>query len=158
MDFPTLSPKLLNAGREYHNQLKQLGLKPEGLLWMHDAVRNRFHLWLIWSGIDRVGPLAVSELLFKAYRASALTQDIDPFVVEVRSLREEMARQLLAAISKSDPFPYYRILLNHPDGQQQVAYQWRSDWIYYLQPKPRKPVEIANDWRRFSQKVTALAA
>ncbi|MGW8820428.1 hypothetical protein, partial [Heyndrickxia sporothermodurans] len=83
MDTPELPENLIKAGRAYYEALGKLGFHPEGLLWAYGYEEQSFRLWLVWSGLDQYGPLAISKLLFRAYRAAALPSEIDPFTVYI---------------------------------------------------------------------------
>lgn len=125
-------------------------------MWVWDNTRSQFILMMIWSGIDRVGPLAVAKMLFKAYRASALTQDIDPFTVHVRSNKEVLAARMNDAIATgADEYQLLRKDREHPD---EFLYQWAKPWIYTLSEKRRSAVDTSRDWKRFSGNIEKLAA
>lgn len=133
-------------------------------MWVNRSTDQTFLLWLIWSGVDRVGPLELGKLLFKAYNASLLSAKIDPFIVEVRSRREVISNMLLQ--SATGEKAWRRIVINNTNGAASndddvpgvLRYTWRAEWVYHLQANRRASVDLAKDWRRFSERITALAA
>ncbi|MGP4670628.1 hypothetical protein ACSV5N_01500 [Agrobacterium salinitolerans] len=143
-------------------------------MWLHDQFNARFDLLVIWSGVDRVGPLAVMDLLFTAYNLSALPREIDPFHVQVRSAKEQMSHDLMsiAAQDKIGVEGYlglFTSIFSDVDSvrsnsemtsymQRNAQYYYRKDWIFHLETKPRKSLAASRDWTRFSQNVTSLAA
>jgi len=134
--------------------LTHLGLKPEGLLWLHKIDEEKIVLLLLWSGIDRFGPLELSKLMFQAYNAAALTKEIDPFSIELHSPKDILGRMLLQQAPQTfEEYKFYRIVENGVP-----RYDFRAEWVYHLQRKRRSPVDVGRDWRRFRDRVTALAA
>jgi hypothetical protein len=148
-----LPKNLYLAGKQYNAQLLKLGLKPEGLLWVHDVQEKRFVLWLIWSGVDLFGPFELTKLLFRAYRASALTHEIDPFLVDVRSTRDTLGATVLKLNSKKEGWTFQLA----EGSSDEPSYGWHRDWVYRKQK--RKPAhQVANDWQIFAERVSKLAA
>ena len=156
MDSPELPVNFLEAAREYDRSLRSLGLRPDMLVWGWDFEAKAFQLVLVWAGVDRFGPLAVTNLLFKAYNASALPKAIDPFSVvavgkshpvasTIGGLRTSEAVQI--GTSKSEP-----------GNQVEPDIHFEKKWIITMASKQRTSLEVSKDWRRFNEKVTALAA
>ncbi|OBQ96027.1 hypothetical protein A9K66_22790 [Mesorhizobium sp. AA23] len=143
-------------------QLHGLGLRPEGLLWLHDEQDKCFVLWLLWSGVDQFGPFALTKLLFQAYRASALTTEIDPFLVHARSTSEALAGQMLNVFSKSAKsrglHQYLRLVADKGTERERIVYRWKRDWVYEIHARPYPLTRVQRDWERFSANVGALAA
>jgi hypothetical protein len=184
MDSDHISPALLKAGSEYLAALKRLHLDPEGLLWSRvnetrdiddghgyrlpsDVPDGDWHLVLITSAIDEAGPLAMQDMLFKAYNLSATPQDISPFIVEVMSARSPFYAGLLRALNTDVPL----IFGGGPDGRQRsvadtldhpvMVYGLWFDrqWIYQLTGfAPLKHRQRRSQWLDFRQSVNALAA
>lgn len=165
MDRQNLPQESLEAGREYYDQLKHLGLHPEGCLWLLDQKLREFNLLIVWSGIDKYGPLAMAELLFTAYRSSILPQSIDPFLVQVRSTREIIARDLISILESDEDIvevkfghvAEYDRVVGQPNIDRAPFYT-RRDWIYHIQSKRRSTLDVSKDWRRFSARISAEAA
>ncbi|MGA2058628.1 MAG: hypothetical protein ABSG88_25430 [Bradyrhizobium sp.] len=78
-------PQYLTAGATYLEALRVLGLNPNFLGWGWDIAAAQWQLVLVTSIIDAGGPLALNQLLFKAYNADATPKEISPFVVRVFS-------------------------------------------------------------------------
>lgn len=156
MDLPELPEELRLGGAEYHKQLGKLGLHPEGLLWMFDKQAKRFVLWLMWSGVDRFGPFALTDLLFRAYRAAALTQAIDPFLVDVRGPADALSEGLRASMHTWPKGDTGEIRLEGPEDVD--LYGWRMSWVYHYEKKRKTTLVVNRDWRRFNENVSKLAA
>ncbi|WP_411037546.1 hypothetical protein [Shinella sp. BYT-45] len=154
MDTPELSRDLLKAGAEYLGALDTLGLKPEGLTWVYDATQRRFALWLIWAGVDKYGPYQINKLLFRAYNATALPQEIDPFCVFVISPKSSMGKSLKNFDTHIQSA--FEFGAGEPPNITTIFHIHR-DWIYRLGRKPTA-VALFNNWQRFSASVDALAA
>lgn len=165
MDTPKLPDSLKEAGQAYYDALVKLGLDPEGLLWAYDNQAAEFRLWLVWSGLDRYGPFAMSKLLFRAYNASALPREVDPFSVYVVAPEHrigDMARQMADAYKATegrDNLDQIVIALAAPDGQKDsMLHETRFGWVYHLKPRRSSVKKINRDWRHFNENVSALAA
>lgn len=152
MDIPAIPLTLIDAAREYDTSLRKLGLRAEGVAWGYDMEERGFLLFVIWSGVDRYGPLALNKLLFKAYNASALPQKIDPFVVTVLSPSHRLAEAMMEHATDS-MMRYGRI----PDPEK-AAVHFQADWVVHMQRKRRSSLEIVKDWKRFTERVERLAA
>lgn len=147
----------LEAGRAYYKALGKLGLTPEGLLWAYDVREEQFRLWLVWSGLDRHGPLAMSKLLFKAYRSSALPEEIDPFTVYIVS-----PEHMIGKLSRTVNFPlptgdkpfHFRIQNSHED----ILHHVEPDWVYHFESKRFNTKKVDREWRSFNENVSSLAA
>ena len=168
MDTLDLDVTRKRAGEEFLHALELLGLKPEALFWAFDHLEKRLVLVLATELFDLKGPLAVSELLFRAYRASALPQEIDPFVIRLQSPDHKLIRLLdgyavtdadgtrrygLAPEQRGRPAPFSTITLD-VDGLS-----FKSEWVYRFRlPKRRDVGAIKREWERFNRKVDKLAA
>lgn len=75
----------LKAGEDYLNALRKLGLNPNFLGWGWEVEIEQWQLVLVTSIIDAGGPLALNELLFKAYNSEATPKELSPFLVRVFS-------------------------------------------------------------------------
>ncbi len=156
------------AGAEYLTALEGLGLRPEALFWAYDNIEQRFVLVLATEMFDFKGPLAVSQLLFKAFNAAATPKEIDPFVVRLHSPDHAIIREFDGwKFSGSDNVPHYGLdptrnaswvpgaIMNVESG----GLTFNTGWVYrYRLPKRIKQVEMMRRWRRFSSNVDRLAA
>lgn len=161
MAIPKLPDRLQVAGSEYLKQLRKLGLKPEGCLWVNRYQDQHFMLWVIWSGVDTYGPYDVAKLLFKAYRASALTREIDPFSVDVISPKGDFGAQVLRTRNFADGVRVgsQPVLFRITEGSDEsVIYHWSEEWLYDLRRSIKAPDQVKLDWDRFTKNVTRLAA
>lgn len=161
--MPELPRELYDAGAEYLAQMRELGLHPEACLWMLRGHDKQFVLVIIWSGVDKHGPLSLSKILFKAYRSSLLTREIDPFFIEARSPKEDLANFVLHAVpDKSRPvgmeWKQTRMPVALADNNDDATYSWQHEWVYHVQQKTRSVHQVRQDWKRFRQNVERLAA
>jgi hypothetical protein len=85
MDSHKLPAEHLKAGRDYLDALVSLGLRPHYLGWGWDRLRKQWLLVLATQIVDAGGPLALNQLLFRAYNAKATPKEISPFIVRVFS-------------------------------------------------------------------------
>lgn len=158
MAVPELPSGLQALGAEYYSQLTNLGLRPEACLWMHRLEDDSFILCIVWSGIDRYGPFEITKLIFEAYRKSALTREIDPFTVELRSTKEVFGAMIRQNMRELGEHLFYRIReKNNDTGEEKTTHQWRSQWAYKMTDRRRSPVEVRRDWDRFRRNVAAAA-
>ncbi|GHG36090.1 hypothetical protein [Paracoccus aerius] len=161
MDFRELPQGLQVAGQKYLRQLRALGLHPEALFWAYAAGESEYQLWMLWSGVERFGPLQLTEHLFRAFRAAALPQEINPFSVHIASPQSFMGKLFHLSMSHVITQPnsvekYWRSVTDGPEGE--IEYKGSRDWIYVYEGKTRKRSDVARDWKRFSQRVSKLAA
>ncbi len=157
MDTPKLSEDLIRAGQKYYDALGRLGFYPEGLFWAHDVKAEETRLWLVWSGLDKYGPLAIYKLLFKAYKGAILPSEIDPFIVNVvgsQHMVGKLSNSMKTRLPNDDDAVMWRIVRDNED----VLYEVSRSWIYHLQDKSYNVRKIDKDWRVFSKRVQALAA
>jgi hypothetical protein len=61
-----------SAGARYCGALIDLDFDPEIVSWIYISSEDRIELAIVTSMVDRIGPLAIYEMLFKAYDAAAL--------------------------------------------------------------------------------------
>lgn len=153
------------AGSEYLDAVRSLGLHPDALFWAFDGIEGRFVLVLVTEMLDFKGPLAISELLFQAYNASATPKAVDPFVVRLHSPDQ-------AIIRRFDGFKDPSRFEFHPrPGGERIdqdarvlgvdvgGVRFRAAWVYHFAlPAPRGPADLSERWRRFAHNVGRLAA
>ena len=163
MDQIELDLARREAGSEYLAALRALGLRPDALFWSFDKVEDRFILMLVTEMVDFKGPLAIADLLFQAYNASATPKEIDPFVVRLHSPEHALIQffngwKKMSEIKISSP--------NHPDqlpvtptAVTQGDVEFREGWIYHFAlPPKRKSVDLSRRWHHFAHNVERLAA
>ncbi|TXN72403.1 hypothetical protein [Methylobacterium sp. WL6] len=156
-------PEVLEqAGHSFKDAIIKLGLSVEGILWVNMIESKKFEMWIVWSGLDAYGPLAIAKSLFRAYNAAALPQVIDPFDITVVG-PEHIVSRLHAAFSKKsnieapDLAEYAALYLQEGENKTVFCAVKRS-WIL-LPVKRRLPKkEIDRGWRRFQDNVDKLAA
>ena len=168
MDSLDLDVTRKRAGEEFLQSLERLGLRPEALFWAFDRVEDRLVLVLATELFDLKGPRAVFDLLVKAYRASALPREIDPFVVRLHSPEHRLIRYLdgwhqddadgtrrygLAPEQRDRPAPATSMMVEVDD------IEFKTDWVYRFRlPKRRDVGAVRREWERFHRKVERLAA
>lgn len=160
----------LNAGAEYLDALRKLGLNPDGLLWGFDVRHQSWVLVLITSFFDYAGPLELSKLLFRAYELAGTPKDIDPFIVRLHSPKQRIIRDL-------DHMLQTRIKVRDIDveaGRWGEVYEagekakitWVAEGdisvplhaIYRFSTKGKGSVDVSRRWKFFTKQVDALAA
>ena len=166
----------MEAGAAYLAALRKLGLDPECLLWAEDEVVGQTVLVLVTTQFDRVGPLEVSKLLFKAYNLAGTPKEISPFILRLHSpeqaLIQEMDRARLgdlvnrrlsvrvAPIMEAGRLPP---LAEAGPAEINIAaggMKFRLDWVYKWQIPAKKAnaVDLRRRWQKFAQNVDKLAA
>ena len=168
MDSLDLDVTRKRAGEEFLRSLELLGLKPEALFWAFDRAEDRLVLVLATELFDLKGPLAVYDLIVRAYRASALPREIDPFVVRLHSPEHRLIRYL-DGWHQDDPDGTRRYGLAPEQRGRPPAFastsvelddvEFKTDWVYRFRlPKRRDVGAIKREWRRFQHEVERLAA
>jgi hypothetical protein len=164
----TLDINHWNAGLEYKEALAKLGLRPEMLFWAYDQVLDHFVLVLATHVYDKVGPLHLSQTLFKAYTLSATPKDIDPFAVRLHSPNQTVIRELskmlpfnltegttAQVLDKSSP----PVEINIKSAEVSLfGLECHSDWIYTFKQSKQKTTDILREWHRFNRNIEKLAA
>lgn len=160
----------LKAGSDYLSALISLGLEPDGLFWAFEKAESRWVLALVTNYFDVAGPLNLSEVLFKAYRAAATPREIDPFMVRMFSPKQAFIRDISAFLANT------RITVRDWDeesnsfGQKYLAqeradvafgnesYEVPINVVYRLKDPRRDKVDLARKWAGIERRVKALAA
>lgn len=171
MDQNDLGLARYDAGRDYLAALRRLGLDPEALFWAFDSEVRQFVLVLVTRFFDYAGPLALSEVLFKAYNAAATPAEIDPFILRLHSPEQKIYRELLFSLRSTgtieagaDRDVYHRAVIAGERVQAGVLNFKYADlegfgaWIYTASAQRKKLIDIARPWDRLSHNVEALAA
>lgn len=163
MDSRPVPPEFLTAGADYLAAMRRLGLDPIFLGWGWDREDARWILVMITSILDAGGPLALNDLLFKAYNAEATPKAISPFIVRVFS-PEILPRSHFGLLND----PYVRI--NSVNGEERdIAIRNAQTTILGIDferintyPATGKPIEKytaqRDAWQRFKRQVDRLAA
>ena len=159
----------LRAGADYLASLQKLGLDPNCLFWADDEVVRHPVLVLVTRQFDRVGPLALSELLFKAYDAAATPREINPFVLRLHSPEQAVIRGL-------NQFAQDKVVMiaHFADGRSEDnsgpnygpqflmggGLRFQHEWIYKWDISTPAPSRMAmtRQWRRFAGNVYGVAA
>lgn len=165
MDTPDISPQQILSGMEFEQSLANLGLDAEVAFWAYDIEQAEHVLVFVTDFMDQLGPLAISNLLFKAYNASALPQQIDPFLVRFFSINQPVGQELAGI-----PSGNWSLTITRRDGRAEpeelsiaklktYGLEIRPEWVIKKRPhKQRSTVEILRRWRRFENNVEKLAA
>ena len=156
----------IRAGREYLVQLRKLGLKPEGVFWGQWDGSEGPNLLIVTSLFDRYGPLKISELLLRAYSASALPQEIDPFIVELHSPEQSIIRDLMSQIRHEPSRSLTHLGIDSPKRPANLdATQIRVGHLtipmrglYMLDAPTMTRTDQHRTWTRFRRTIDALAA
>lgn len=85
MDSRPVPAEYLTAGKDYLDALVSLGLNPHFLGWGWEHSSKQWLLVLVTYIVEAGGPLALNQLLFRAYNAKATPKEISPFIVRVFS-------------------------------------------------------------------------
>jgi len=160
-----LDSSYLAAGHEFVASLERLGLDPEIAAWGFDTQISKHVFVVVTDFFDFKGPYEVSKLLFQAYNASALPQEIDPFLVRLHSGRHSLAHSVRLLLGESrvsardgttGKIKADNLVLR---GGEAGGIQFHKAWIVRFRVSPhRKSIELSRRWRRFERNVEALAA
>ncbi len=170
MASETLPAQYLKAGEEYLSALTKLGLYPEFLGWGRQEQTGLWMLALVTSSVEIGGPLALNELLFKAYNLNATPREISPFIVRVFAPRTVLAPKLkelnlfqpgVGTTQKIDKntnmpigpkIPIEAITLNF--GDLRIS----TTDVYKVPHRKRSYEDRTREWMRFKSSVEKLAA
>ena len=154
------------CGREYIAALERLGFRPDVAFWAFDKTRDTFILVIASDLLDYSGPFQMSQLLIKAYNASATPAQIDPFTVRTYSTRQAFIRDLRNWVQSAQNIQFKdqhgeliteqpeRITIGYGDLEVEVGWLYRFD-----EPKGKlKTIDASRRWRRFQRNVEAIAA
>jgi hypothetical protein len=153
------------AGAEYLRALTSLGLDPDVMCWIYISSEDRMELAIVTTMVDRIGPLPIYELLFKAYDASALPHEIDPFEVSLYSPNTRMGIDLMSIkvtnegmIYNDGSFPPTHITaawINIGIMEPMIV---PGVGVYRVKHTVRNADQDRVRWNRFKNNVEALAA
>jgi hypothetical protein len=164
MDTPELDMIRRQAGKDYWDALRKLGLEPDGLFWAHDG-KLGFVLVLITEMFDYKGPLEISKLLFKAYNAAATPREVDPFIVRLHSPEQTIVRDSFP-MGVSPSVQKVNEVTKLPEGSPTAIknvkfgdFTMSHDWVYKFKlPDKKKTIDLGRRWSRFERNVERLAA
>ena len=169
MATPELPVGYFDEGRAYLDAVETLGLRPNAFFWAFDSVTNGFVLVLITEAFDAVGPLALSEILFKAYNAQATPRAIDPFIIRLHSTQH----QIVYEMDRILPFSmHFRPDDSVMKGEEEVAKLGRAvatiggleidgEWVYVFDKpltKKHSTTDVLRRWHRFERTINKMAA
>ncbi len=157
-----LEMKFWKAGQDYLAAVERLGLRLRCLFWADDLALGTKVLVLVTEAIDIAGPLALSQLLFKAYNNEATPQEINPFIVRLHSPQQAIIRE----IGKIWPFD---VSMRNAEGEDITEKMLKADitagslkldpsWVYRFDKEVAPTVDAGRQWRRFARNVEKLAA
>ncbi|MFG1265923.1 hypothetical protein [Xanthobacter aminoxidans] len=170
MDKREIDEKSLMAGQEYLIALKRLGLDPEALFWALDLIDDTWVLCLVTSYFDYAGPLRLSELIFKAYEASATPKEIDPFIIRLFGWKQKLASEIIDYMKNTqikvrdydeDTGTYGPEYLAQEKAEITMTLHNLAvplNKIYVLREKGQNTVDVARKWRGITERVDRLAA
>jgi hypothetical protein len=155
-----LTAERWKAGTDYLDALRRHGVRPEGLAWAIDLAGS-FHLLMIISLVDRVGPRVIYDSLFKAYDSAVTPKSIDPWIVSAFSPKSGFGNAFLNSIDIKTEF-------RANDGSEVKEFGYasteigpfkiRENWIY-VKMKPVVDLEAQmRGWNRFIRDVEQVAA
>ena len=162
MASEALPAKYLSAGAEYLQALSALSLHPSFLGWGWETSAKQWVLVLVTSIVDAGGPLALNDLLFKAYNARATPKEISPFLVRVFSpeivpddllLIGEKNLTVVAAKDKNTASKVLNISKAFLGIELEMTNSYQT-----LPQRKRKFLERRKEWDRFKASVERLAA
>lgn len=156
----------LEAGRDYLAALNGLGLYPEFFGWGQQPATKKWLIVMVTSALEIAGPLALSEILFKAYNANATPKQISPFIVRAFGRSSLPAQRF---IDTGNFIPSTGYIVGQPDNKvKSVAFEVGdlkvfSETSYRVQNrtlkgKLRTKRQNEFEWERFKERVERLAA
>lgn len=170
MASETLPSQYLKAGQEYVDALVKLGLYPEFASWGQQIQTKQWMLVLVTPAIEIGGPLAMNELLFRAYNMGATPKEISPFIIRVFGRRTIMAQEFInlngmrpgmVRVQKIDQLtkrPVGEPTLIESIGQDYGDLHIETRDVYELGARKRGHEQRTREWLRFKQNVEKLAA
>lgn len=165
MDTPQLAPTFLSAGKEYVETLERLGMDIEIACWAYDAAIGGFVLLMVTDFFDAKGPMEISKVLFRAYRASVTPTEVDPFMVRLHSTNHKFASEIRlwapgTWVQQVDPVYKKSFGVRASvKGSTSQGITFHTDWlIKKTEPVSRKTVDISRRWDRFVRNVEKAAA
>lgn len=140
------------AGAAYFSALERVGLEPDGLFWAWDKIDDRFVLVLVSRFFDIAGPLKLSQLLFRAYRAEITPAAIDPLALRLHSPAQSWLRDLATRQTQIQGASDTGLI--YSDDVLDVPLQP----IYRLSIEPDDAPDLLKYWRLIERNVEQLAA
>lgn len=167
--------KRLAAGKRFVSALQDLGLITPLAFWVREKESDTFILMIVTDFFDLKGPLELNRLMFSAYNAEALPQDIDPFHVQFCSPHQILGRRLveiasIRVVASNSQTEDLDVGVLSFDGFE-TKYGWfiHNKFDPYVASKAgrvpatlavRKPSDmlLKRQWRSFASRVEKLAA
>jgi hypothetical protein len=146
------------AGQDYLDALKKLGLDPEALLWAYDEVIESWVLILVTPVYDIAGSLTFAKTLFKAYNLAATPKEISPFILRLHSPDQTIIRNLDAHIERIKQMTKN---IDIPEkehiglGHKGNLYT-QLNFIYKFELKKKNRETQMRQWKRFNDNVEKL--
>lgn len=147
------------AGQEYLEALKKLGLDPEGLLWAYDHIIEKMVLILITPIYDIAGSLTLRRTLIKAYNLAATPKEITPFIVRLHSPDQTIVGAL------SDLLNVMKLATqNNPNLNVEKdksfgflgEFLTQQNFIYKFEIKKKNRETQMRQWKRFNDNIEKL--
>lgn len=158
-----LDAQRVQAGKEYLDALHRLGLEPDVLCWVYDAIESEIELAIVTSMAERIESLEIYRLLFRAYEAAATPREIDPFIVSIYGPNSSFGITLRESISNLTTDGAFSSLENTKRFVFSIEGPARSKFVLargvYTRKELRKSAaEDLRRWGRFKRNVEAVAA
>lgn len=160
----TLSPDRRQAGADYLAALRKHGVTPQALSWAVDD-DEQFHLLMVTSLVDRLGPSSIYDELFRAYERAVTPTSIDPWIVTLFSPHSAFGHEFLTSPIVGLGFSAeFRDVQGHivPDAITHEInikpFRLRPDWIYLRIAEKRSAEHQLRSWHRFVKNVDLKAA
>ncbi|PZU91444.1 MAG: hypothetical protein DI527_12125 [Chelatococcus sp.] len=160
----TLSAERRQAGTDYLISLRKHGIVPQALSWAVDE-SEQFHLLMVTSLVDRLGPSSIYDALFRAYERAVTPTSIDPWIVTLFSPNSAFGAEFL-----NNPIMTMDIRAEFRDDKGRVVpdairpeitispFRLRPDWIYALSAEKLSVDTQLRGWHRFVKKLDRKAA
>jgi hypothetical protein len=171
VDPKDLGVERYDAGRDYLVACGPSGLKRRRSFGRTTKPSSSSYWSLVMSLFDFAGPLALTQLLFDAYNASATPKEVDPFIIRLHSPKHTLYRAVQGHIAtRFDQADLKGSALDratiagdvHPSiiaAFQVGDLESFGSWVYKSTPKARaKALDPERQWSRFERAVHAVAA
>lgn len=161
-----VTDEMMSAAREFDSALVSVGFKANVVMWAVDHEVDQAVLVVLTDFYDFEGPLAILEMIFKAYRKSLLPKAIDPFSVRVHSVDQKEISKLcnvargLVKVQKGDARTRKgEGALFDIDGMTVSGLEAHTSWL--VSQHNRKKADrfsMRRQWSKISERIDAIAA
>jgi hypothetical protein len=160
MDTQEFSLERLEAGKRFDESLQKLGLDAQVISWLYSRATEQFILYVVTDFFDFKGPLAVNDLFLKAYNASAIPHEIDPFTVEFHSIKHIEASQVASLVSiRTLNDGVYDEPPRIWGAKVGADFSWEVSWLVSKRLFEDRPsIELSRKWQMFKKNVDRIAA